>query len=103
VARFVREGQTADEAIRGRLERLGRQSRNLTVVSSDRAVQSAARAARAHFISSEEFAGELLQTLNEISSDPGKKSEAELSEEEIDAWLDLFDPGGDQDPGREET
>jgi predicted RNA-binding protein with PIN domain len=97
VARFVREGQTADEAIRSRLERLGRQARNLTVVSSDRAVQSAARSARAHFISSEAFAEELVQALDEAAPDAGKKIEAELSEEEIEDWLDMFNPQDDHD------
>src|SRR5512137_1181649 len=34
-ARFVRQGSTADQAIRERLVRLGRLARNWTVVSSD--------------------------------------------------------------------
>ena len=40
IARFVRQGSTADQAIRERLTRLGRLARNWTVVSSDLAVQS---------------------------------------------------------------
>ncbi len=43
IARFVRQGSTADQAIRQRLERLGRAARNWTVVSSDLAVQTEAR------------------------------------------------------------
>jgi uncharacterized protein len=42
-ARFVRQGTTADAAIRARLARLGRSARNWTVVSSDQEVQAAAR------------------------------------------------------------
>src|SRR5512141_2224967 len=55
IARFVRQGTTADQAIRRRLGRLEREARNWTVVSSDLEVQAAARSARAHFISSEAF------------------------------------------------
>ncbi len=47
IARFVRQGTTADQAIRERLTRLGRLARNWTVVSSDLTVQSWARAAQA--------------------------------------------------------
>ena len=55
-AHFTRSGIPADEAIRARLGRLGRESRNWTVVSSDRAVQAYARSAKAQIISSEIFA-----------------------------------------------
>jgi predicted RNA-binding protein with PIN domain len=51
LARFVRQGTTADEAIRVRLARLGRSAHNWTVVSSDQQIQAEARAARAHYIS----------------------------------------------------
>ncbi len=91
IARFVREGQTADEAIRSRLTRLGRQARNWTVVSSDQAVQSAARAARAHFISAEAFSQELFLTIQDTASDPGKQTDPLLSEDEVDTWLDIFE------------
>ncbi len=53
LARFVRSGQTADDAIRLRLQRLGAEARNWIVVSSDQQVQLAARAARAQSVSSE--------------------------------------------------
>jgi predicted RNA-binding protein with PIN domain len=93
IARFVRQGQTADDAIRTRLARLGKNARNWTVVSSDQAVQVSARAARAHFISSEIFARQVEQTLAGTPPDPGKRPDAALTNEEISDWLELF--GGD--------
>ena len=89
-AHFVRESQTADSAIQARLLRLGRQARNWTVVSSDRAVQAAARAARAHFISSEVFAEEMTHVLRNSSPEPGKKPDSEVSPEDIDSWMEMF-------------
>jgi predicted RNA-binding protein with PIN domain len=99
VARFVREGQTADHAIQKHLDRLGKQARNWTVVSSDKAVQSAARAAHAHYISAEVFAAEMLQALENNPPDPGASSDANLSPEEVDSWLDMFNPERDRDDG----
>jgi uncharacterized protein len=93
-ARFIREGQTADQAIRAKLNRLGREARNWTVVSSDREVQAAARAVRAVVIPSELFAGQMLQTLSEGEQE-GEMPEESLSEEEIEDWLELF--GGEEE------
>ncbi|MBV5347278.1 NYN domain-containing protein, partial [bacterium] len=53
-AHFVRLGQTADNAIRARLNRMEKDARNWIVVSSDREVQSAARVVHARYISAEE-------------------------------------------------
>jgi uncharacterized protein len=89
-ARFVRQGTTADDAIRSRLERLGREAPNWTVVSSDRAVQAAARAAQAHAVSSEMFARQMLQALDETRVDQGNKEDVTLGKEEVDEWLELF-------------
>jgi predicted RNA-binding protein with PIN domain len=97
IARFVRQGQIADDAIQARLVRLGKNARNWTVVSSDQVVQSSARAAHAHYISSEIFAQQVEQALSEVPLDPGKQSEASLTNKEIDDWLELF--GGDGDDG----
>jgi hypothetical protein len=96
IARFARQGSTADDAIRGRLSRLGGEARNWNVVSSDQAVQKAARAAQARYLSSEAFAGLLMQTLNETANSPGKSADVDLSKEEIDNWLELFGAQGDQ-------
>jgi predicted RNA-binding protein with PIN domain len=86
-AHFVPMGQTADNAIRARLKKLGNAARNWIVVSSDREVQVNARAAHAEVISSEEFAGTLAQ-----AGDRGSRatSDEKLSSNEVDEWLSLF-------------
>jgi uncharacterized protein len=96
IARFVRQGTTADDAIHARLGRLGRAARNWTVVSSDQAVQASARAVRARFISSEAFAELLMQTLQQTEQDNGEHVEDTLNPDEVDDWLALF--GSDEDP-----
>jgi len=89
-ARFVRQDITADDAIRGRLNRLGREARNWIVVSSDQAVQASARAAQAHFLSSEAFASQMVKTLDEIQKDQGENPDISLQPGEVDEWMDLF-------------
>src|SRR5512134_3531141 len=54
-AHFVRLGDTADNAIRNRLKKLGRSAQNWTIVSSDRQVQAEAHAAHAEVVSSDAF------------------------------------------------
>lgn len=93
-AHFVRQGTPADQAIEGRLIRLGKQARNWTVVSSDRRVQAAAKAAHARVLSAEAFASLMEQVRrnkpSEQSEEPG------LSHAEVEEWLDLF---GGKEPG----
>lgn len=89
-ARFVRQGISADDAIRKRLINLGRAARNWTVVSSDLAVQAAARASQARYLSSEAFAESLVQVLEKRGKDAGEDARAELAPEEVDEWLKLF-------------
>ncbi|HVN56087.1 MAG TPA: NYN domain-containing protein [Anaerolineaceae bacterium] len=102
-AHFVRQGRTADEAIRLRLGQLGKTAAGWTVVSSDRQVQAEARRARAQILSSEEFArmlpaaGEGKQELARKSSAKSKDNDG-LSAEELREWLELF--GGDEEPER---
>ncbi len=88
-AYFVREGSTADEAIRKRLDKLGKQARNWVVVTSDRSVQAAAREMHAGVVSSEEFSRQLV-----ASQQPGleksNNSDQPLSPAEVDEWLMLF-------------
>ena len=67
-AHFVRQGQTADNAIQARLLELKGDAQNYLVVSSDRQVLAAARAARARVVPSEDFARELLNTRMDESS-----------------------------------
>jgi predicted RNA-binding protein with PIN domain len=56
---FIRPPGTADQAIRAHLARLRGEARNWVVVSSDREVQAAARAAGARVVSSRDFVREL--------------------------------------------
>ena len=90
LARFIRQGQVADNAIRDRLERLGKAARNWTVVSSDLAVQAAARNAHAHYISSEAFSKEIMETLQDNQVDTDQKLDASLSAEEVKDWMEFF-------------
>ncbi len=87
-AHFVRLGQTADAAIRARLKTLGRAARNWTVVTSDRAVQSDARAAGAQVISSDAFA----EQVNELLSAPKSESATQMgiTDDEVEEWIRLF-------------
>lgn len=87
-AHFVQLGQTADSAIRARLNKMGREAKNWTVVSSDREVQSAARVNQAQFISSEEFV-KMLRTAGSSAHKAGTEGE-KLSSTEVDEWLKLF-------------
>ncbi len=86
-AHFVRQGSTADQAIETRLSRLGKQARNWTVVSSDRRVQAAARAAHAKVVSADAFSSLMLQS-RQVRSSTG--DEPDLSEGEIEEWLRIF-------------
>jgi len=96
-AHFVRRGRTADAAIYACLRSLGRSARNWTVISSDREVQTAARAVHAQVISSGVFAQELAQYAGgEISTPSGPETDADLalSQEEVNDWLRLFGADG---------
>jgi predicted RNA-binding protein with PIN domain len=96
LARFVRAGQTADDAIRARLLRLGPEARNWAVVTSDQQVQLAVRAARAQSISSDAFARLLVDTLRAGENKSGQEAKDSLGEGEIQEWLDIFTSGGDR-------
>jgi len=86
-AHFVRLGQTADAAIRARLQKMGKSAKNWVVVSSDREVQSAARAAQADPVTSDEFV-KLLKQVREPAPKPG--GDKVLSKNEVEEWMRLF-------------
>jgi predicted RNA-binding protein with PIN domain len=86
-AHFVCRGSTADSAIIAALGKLKRAARNWVVVSSDRQVQGAARAAKAEVLSSNEFA-RLLREARSSASAAGE--ERRLSQDEVEEWLKLF-------------
>lgn len=94
-AHFVRRGMTADQAISNRLERLGKEARNWTLVSSDLAVQASARMVQAQYISSEAFARLLKKTSGPADKNAGERPEGPLSGEDLDEWLNLFGLGDD--------
>lgn len=87
-AHFIRLGQTADNAIRARLNKMGKSAKNWVVVSSDHEVQGAARASQAQFISSEEF----VKLAREAMQSAPKPNNAEkvLSKQEVEEWLRVF-------------
>jgi predicted RNA-binding protein with PIN domain len=87
-AHFVQLGRTADDAIRARLIRMEKEARNWIVVSSDREVQSAARANRAQFVSAEEFVKILRETQD--STPKPDANDKKLSAAEVDEWLKIF-------------
>ena len=87
IAVFVPDGKTADSAINDALARLKNAARNVTVVSSDRMVQAAAREARAKVLKSEDFATDLFE-LRRISDPAGENSS--LTPEEIADWEKFF-------------
>ena len=93
-AAFVPASQTADEAIRARLVRLGRSAANWVVVSSDREVQSAAREAHAKVLRAEEFSTRVQTTLEARLAETHATSDQPLSEEEVSEWLAIFKARG---------
>ncbi len=94
-ARFIRQGKTADEAIRERLRQLKRTAQNWTVISSDHEVLAAARWAKAHTLTTDQFAGLLKQVLNAGLEKPAGQQEPALDAQEIKNWLKIF--GGESD------
>lgn len=85
---FVTEPVTADDAIRRHLDRLGREAKNWTVVSSDREVRIAAQHSGATPMSSDQFAG-LLKTPSPDNK-PDEKPDTPLSKEEVRSWEEIF-------------
>ena len=88
-ARFIREGRTADQAIKQKLSRLAGEARNWTVVSSDREVRASARSVRAKSMRVEEFA-QLLDGMIKGSARQGVDEDLGLSSEEVDEWMEIF-------------
>lgn len=87
---FASQGQTADQIIKQRLGRV-KDPQGVMVVTSDRAVQQAARQARVRTLTSSEFAQHLLSTLSAPeAADLGSQVEVKLSADEVDEWLKLF-------------
>lgn len=86
---WIRLGKTADDAIILFLRNSGNNSRNITVVSSDRRVQAEARALNAEIMNSENFSSEIQKTLSSAQA-VNEHRASEISTEEVDEWLRLF-------------
>lgn len=85
---FSRPGFSADAAIESRLLKLGSQSRNWIVVSSDNRVKAAGHHAHARVMSSEEFSNLIAQTRSAL--DPGAKEGSLLDDEQVEEWMEVF-------------
>jgi predicted RNA-binding protein with PIN domain len=86
---FVRKSSTADRAMIEALNRQGRNTRNFNLVSSDRQVQTEARALGCSVLSSDQFAAELLNTLSQVEI-YSKDKDTTLSTDEVEDWLNVF-------------
>ncbi len=92
-AHFSEVGTTADSALEARLHRLGGDAKNWTVVSSDGAVQAAARHARAKILSAQDFARLLAESARGGTRRGPRdafQSDDQLTDEEVQHWLDEF-------------
>jgi predicted RNA-binding protein with PIN domain len=87
-AYFVRKGKIADAAIETRLQKLGQNARNWSVVSSDRRVQASAKEVHARVISSDEFARIVASSGSSLTRQ--NKTDTDLSQQDVDEWMDLF-------------
>ena len=85
---YIRQGSSADQAIRGQLVKLGRTAANWIVVSSDREVQAAAKIAGARQITAEAFSGMLQRVLWDNRDEEAGRS---ISANEVAEWLVLFE------------
>jgi predicted RNA-binding protein with PIN domain len=88
-AHFVPKEKIADDAIAARVRGLGRTAKNWTVVSSDRRVQSEARACQARVMDSDAFASMLSE---DTHGKGNEKVERPLGPDEVDEWMRIFDP-----------
>ncbi len=96
-AHFVRQGSTADEAIRLRLAQLGRGARNATVVSSDRQVQVEARNRGAQVLRSEDFAEELMLLSRQTAAPVESAAADNAGANDLQEFFELF--GGEPQEG----
>ncbi|MBL0344248.1 hypothetical protein [Candidatus Villigracilis affinis] len=84
---FIRAGQTADSAIRARLNKMGKAAKNWVVVSSDRRC----KAQRMSF-KLKPFPLKPLQNCSKktISASPRNYRKGKLTAAEVDEWLEIF-------------
>ncbi len=90
---FAPTGRNADRVLRERI-RNSRDPQGLTVVSSDREVMTAAERRGARVMPAGAFAGQLEPR---GVSPRGVKEKADLSPDQVERWLDLFQSGGERE------
>jgi predicted RNA-binding protein with PIN domain len=90
-AHYIRSGSTADQAIKNRLSKLGNSAKNWTVVSSDREVLSEAKSYQSQIRKSSDFAKVLTGGTRRGTSVDDKLEQPEISEDEVEFWLNQFD------------
>jgi predicted RNA-binding protein with PIN domain len=86
---FARSPQDADAQLIKRLRAISR-PREWTLVSSDRRVVRVAEERSVKVISSQDFARQLLAPPGRPAPPAGEKPDRQLSEAEIEEWLELF-------------
>ena len=91
---FVRQDSTADKAIINRLSRMGKNAKNWTVVTSDREILVEAKSAHSQTLKSTEFALELQSTKSGVSGDLDKQDTPDISDGEVNYWLNKFGDSG---------
>jgi predicted RNA-binding protein with PIN domain len=89
-AHFIRQGTTADQAIISRLKKMGGESKNWTVVTSDREILAEARSIHSKTLSSKDFARLLLGGESNSPSDTPAGEKPDVTGEDVDFWLDQF-------------
>ena len=89
-AYFVPEEQTADDAIHRYLVSRRREACNLTVVSSDRQVQSDARGLRAKILSAEAFIKQAMDSIEQKGRGIQGSGNDVLTPEEVAEWEKIF-------------
>jgi hypothetical protein len=114
---FAPPGKTADDLLIRRLKRL-KNPKRYTLVSGDREIIDAARRARIKFMRSESFIERMglapemppEEEIEDVEPEPDPRQDPQLSEEEIQEWLDLFGPAPERKkrpspplPGRRQT
>lgn len=87
---FISRDQTADAAIHIRLQQLGPEAKNWTVVSSDREVRQAAKVHQARVSQSAAFAARLGEMHNSDGRLRNPKWDPTLSKEEVEYWRRRF-------------
>lgn len=93
---FAPHGQTADRLIKQRVRRV-RNPQAMIVVTSDRAVQQAARQMGVRVVTAQEFSQQLLNlSVSGAPTDEEAQANLQLSADEVEEWLSIFEQGKDE-------